>query len=76
MEQERLEIMLDRLDETTEEIMRCREATEWLEDHCKDQNLSSNLGLIRKNLTRVEYQLSEIMGRSIEKGLAEDVPSC
>ena len=75
MEREELELMMDRLDETNEEVMRCREATEWLEDHCKDQNLSSNLGLIRKNLSRVEYQLSEMLGRLPQAELAENVGS-
>lgn len=77
MKQEEYEALLERLDETNEEIMRCREATEWLEEHCQDQNLSANLGLIRKSMARVEYQLCDILKRSLPEGLlvlAEDVP--
>lgn len=77
MTQEDHEALMERLDEVYEEISRCRQATEWLEDHCPDNHLSANIGLIRKNMGRVEYRLHEVMGRPIHQacpGLAEDVP--
>lgn len=78
MDQQEFEKIMDRLDGVFEGVRRCRQAIEWLEDHSGDNHLGANLGMIRKELGRLEYSIHEIMGRPAHQALGldtdEDVP--
>ena len=76
MNQEDFEALMTRLDEVFEEIRRSRQAIEWLEDHCPDDHLSSNLGLIRKNLGQLEYKFHELMGRPLDQACPSLLQDC
>lgn len=62
MDQTDHEALMERIEEVHQEVEISRRAVEWLEDHTQDPNLMSSLGLIRRNLGRLEGKLFEIIG--------------
>lgn len=74
MTQEDYESLMDKLDSVYEETQMARKAIEYLEDHTQDNNLMANLGLIRRQISRTEAQLDDLMGRPAHHAISEDVP--
>lgn len=72
MEPEDFAALEERIDEVYNEVQRCRQAIEWIEDHCPDNHLSANLQIIRHNLGLTEEKLYGMAG--YKPVLGEDVP--
>ena len=77
MTPEDYEALEDRLDELFEDVRRSRQALEWLEDHCPDDHLASNMMHIRVGLGLIENKIDVLLDRSPNKtpsALAANVP--
>jgi hypothetical protein len=77
MQTEDYEALEDRLDELFEDVRRSRQALEWLEDHCPDDHLASNMMHIRVGLGLIENKIHVLLGRPLHQAspaLAENVP--